>query len=98
MLLLFFNFIFPSVLPISNLFLGGIGHTWSKNFCMYTKENKIFKMVPYVQTQAKLVSACRFNSRMCALQSKIPFTRCSGGIRNRTEMFTVPPVYKVESC
>ena len=35
---------------------GGLGYTWSKNFCMYTKENKIFTMVPYVQTQARLVS------------------------------------------
>ncbi|XP_028400078.1 rho GTPase-activating protein 26-like [Dendronephthya gigantea] len=33
---------------------GGLGYTWNKNFCMYTKENKIFTMVPYVQTQSKM--------------------------------------------
>ncbi|XP_046853317.1 rho GTPase-activating protein 26-like [Xenia sp. Carnegie-2017] len=36
---------------------GGLGYTWSKNFCMYTKENKIFTMVPYVQTQSKFTGS-----------------------------------------
>lgn len=27
-------------------------NTWSKHYCMYTKENKILTMIPYTQTQA----------------------------------------------
>ena len=30
--------------------------TWNKHYCMYTRENKILTMVPYVQTQGKSVS------------------------------------------
>ena len=46
-----------SLLPCNCYFVpGGLGYTWGKNFCMYTKENKILTMVPYVQTQSKMVS------------------------------------------
>ena len=36
--------------------LGGLGTTWNKHYCMYTKENKILTMIPYTQTQGRLVS------------------------------------------
>ncbi|XP_032218129.1 rho GTPase-activating protein 26 isoform X1 [Nematostella vectensis] len=36
---------------------GGLGYTWSKHYCLYTKENKILTMIPYVQTQGKM-NAC----------------------------------------
>ncbi|KXJ17430.1 Rho GTPase-activating protein 10 [Exaiptasia diaphana] len=32
---------------------GGLGYTWTKHYCYYTKENKILTMIPYVQTQGK---------------------------------------------
>ena len=36
--------------------LGSLGtNTWNKHFCMYTKENKILTMIPYTQTQGRLV-------------------------------------------
>ncbi|XP_073252515.1 rho GTPase-activating protein 26-like [Porites lutea] len=33
---------------------GSLGTTWSKHYCMYTKENKILTMIPYTQTQGRL--------------------------------------------
>lgn len=36
--------------------LGGLGTTWTKHYCMYTKENKILTMIPYTQTQGRMVS------------------------------------------
>lgn len=33
---------------------GGLGTTWNKHYCMYTKENKILTMIPYTQTQGRL--------------------------------------------
>lgn len=32
------------------------GTTWNKHYCMYTKENKILTMIPFTQTQGRLVS------------------------------------------
>ncbi|KAK3699940.1 hypothetical protein QZH41_016614 [Actinostola sp. cb2023] len=32
---------------------GGLGYTWTKHYCYYTKENKILTMIAYVQTQGK---------------------------------------------
>ncbi|XP_078601943.1 rho GTPase-activating protein 26-like isoform X28 [Branchiostoma floridae x Branchiostoma japonicum] len=34
-----------------------IGYAWVKHYCMYQKENKIFTMIPYTQTQGKLTSS-----------------------------------------
>ncbi|XP_031560087.1 rho GTPase-activating protein 10-like [Actinia tenebrosa] len=34
---------------------GGLGYTWTKHYCYYTKENKILTMIPYVQTQGRMV-------------------------------------------
>lgn len=36
--------------------LGVLGPAWVKHYCMYTKENKILTMLPYTQTDGKLVS------------------------------------------
>lgn len=33
---------------------GGLGTTWTKHYCMYTKENKILTMIPYTQTQGRM--------------------------------------------
>lgn len=40
--------------------LGGLGTTWNKHYCMYTKENKILTMIPYTQTQGRLVRVVKF--------------------------------------
>lgn len=36
---------------------GGLGTTWHKHYCMYTKENKILTMIPYTQTQGRLTAS-----------------------------------------
>jgi len=38
------------------LLSGVLGPQWIKHYCLYTKENKILTMVPYTQTNTKLVS------------------------------------------
>ncbi|XP_015777163.1 PREDICTED: rho GTPase-activating protein 10-like [Acropora digitifera] len=34
---------------------GGLGTTWTKHYCQYTKENKILTMIPYTQTQGRML-------------------------------------------
>ena len=31
------------------------GTTWSKHYCQFTKDNRIFTMIPYTQTAGKIV-------------------------------------------
>ena len=47
--ILFFN---AFLLSLTEAF----GTTWSKHYCQYTKENRIFTMIPYTQTIGKIVS------------------------------------------
>lgn len=37
-------------------FLEAFGTTWSKNFCSYDKDTKVFTMLPYNQLTTKSVS------------------------------------------
>ena len=39
---------------------------WSKHYCQYTKENRIFTMIPYTQTVGKIVS---LKSRIVSMSS-----------------------------
>lgn len=48
--------------------LGSLGtNTWHKHYCMYTKENKILTMIPYTQTQGRLVGVSWSSSRNVAV-------------------------------
>ena len=37
------------------VFAEAFGTTWCKHYCQYTKENRIFTMIPYTQTAGKIV-------------------------------------------
>ncbi|XP_050736305.1 rho GTPase-activating protein 26-like isoform X16 [Eriocheir sinensis] len=41
------------------------GTTWTKHYCQYQKENRIFTMIPYNQTQCKITSTETIVLRSC---------------------------------
>ena len=55
-------------LILKYLFTEAFGTTWSKHYCQYTKENRIFTMIPYTQTVGKIVWSnilSNLKSRQC---------------------------------
>jgi len=40
------------------LFTEAFGTTWTKHYCIYHKDTKEFKMIPYNQMSGKFVSIC----------------------------------------
>jgi len=41
------------------------GTTWSKHYCQYTKENRIFTMIPYTQTAGKMTTTDTMEIKSC---------------------------------
>ncbi|XP_046636547.1 rho GTPase-activating protein 26-like isoform X2 [Daphnia pulicaria] len=41
------------------------GTTWSKHYCQYTKENRIFTMIPYTQTIGKITTTDTMEIKSC---------------------------------
>ena len=58
------------------------GTTWSKHYCQYTKENRIFTMIPYTQTIGKIVS-CLFLFQHYFIASLIEFFFCLNKFRRQ---------------
>lgn len=40
------------------------GTTWSKHYCQYAKDQRLFTMIPYTQTVGKIVSCSKRESKM----------------------------------
>ena len=68
----------PSFLSFSlslSLLTEAFGTTWTKHYCLYQKENRVFTMIPYNQIQHKIVSTTCLPHHQSILQFAVHYSR-----------------------